>query len=80
MNSFINPHNGVSLTGVIDVTAHSISLFQEMTNLKMLMESSYIQVIYQLLNHMMFRLMNWEIILLLCASLLVQSMVQKLVD
>ena len=29
MNSFLTPHNSVSLTGVIDVTAHSISLFQE---------------------------------------------------
>ena len=29
MNSFPTPHNSVSLTGVIDVTAHSISLFQE---------------------------------------------------
>ena len=30
MNSFLNPHNnGPSLTGVIDVTAHSISSFQE---------------------------------------------------
>lgn len=30
MNSFLNPHNnGPSLTGVIDVTAHSVSLFQE---------------------------------------------------
>ena len=30
MNSFLNPHNnGPSLTGVIDVTAHSISLFRE---------------------------------------------------
>ena len=30
MNSFLNPHNnGPSLTGVIDVTAHGISLFQE---------------------------------------------------
>ena len=29
MNSFLNPHNGTSLTGVIDITAHSISLFQE---------------------------------------------------
>ena len=30
MNSFLNPHNdGPSLTGVIDATAHSISLFQE---------------------------------------------------
>ena len=29
MNSFLNPHNGTSLTGVMDITAHSISLFQE---------------------------------------------------
>ena len=30
MNSFLNPHKNVPpLTGVIDVTSHSISLFQE---------------------------------------------------
>ena len=29
MNSFLALHNGPSLTGVIDVTAHTISLFQE---------------------------------------------------
>ena len=29
MNSFLNPHNGTSLTGAIDLTAHSISLFRE---------------------------------------------------
>ena len=29
MGSFLTPHNGPSLSGVIDVTAHSISLFQE---------------------------------------------------
>ena len=29
MNSFLNPHNATSLTGIIDVTAHSISLFRE---------------------------------------------------
>ena len=28
MNSFLNPHYGTSLTGVVDLTAHSISLFQ----------------------------------------------------
>ena len=27
MNAFLNPHNGTRLTGVIDLTAHSISLF-----------------------------------------------------
>ena len=29
MNSFLNPHNGTSLTGVIDIPAHSISLYDE---------------------------------------------------
>ena len=28
MNSFVNPNNGTSLTGIIDVTAHNIYLFQ----------------------------------------------------
>ena len=32
MNSFLNPHNKTSLTGVIDITAHSISLYDEDTN------------------------------------------------
>ena len=32
MNSFLNPHNQTSLTGIIDVTAHSISLYDEDTN------------------------------------------------
>ena len=26
MNSFLNPNNGTSLIGIIDITAHSISL------------------------------------------------------
>ena len=29
MNAFLNTRNGASLTNIIDVTAHSISLFQE---------------------------------------------------
>ena len=29
MNAFLNPHTNTSLTGSIDATAHSISLFQE---------------------------------------------------
>ena len=29
MNSFLNKNNGTSLTGIIDLTAHSISLFVE---------------------------------------------------
>ena len=32
MNSFLNPHNRTSLTGIIDVTANSISLYDEDTN------------------------------------------------
>ena len=34
MNAFLNPHNGPSLTGIIDFTAHSISFFQENEPLK----------------------------------------------
>ena len=34
MNAFQNPRNGASLTNIIDVTAHSISLFQKTNNLK----------------------------------------------
>ena len=35
MNAFLSPHNnGPSLTGKVDVTAHSISLFQENEPLK----------------------------------------------
>ena len=29
MNAFLIPRNGTSLTNIVDVTAHSISLFQE---------------------------------------------------
>ena len=29
MNSFLNPHNGTSLTGAFDVTVHSISFYDE---------------------------------------------------
>ena len=29
MNAFLNPRNGASLTNMIDVTPHSVSLFQE---------------------------------------------------
>ena len=29
MNSFLNTHNGTSLTGIVDITANSISLFQD---------------------------------------------------
>ena len=29
MDAFLSPRNGTSLPNIIDVTAHSISLFQE---------------------------------------------------
>ena len=29
MNSFLNTHNGTSLTGIVDLTANSINLFQD---------------------------------------------------
>ena len=29
MNSFLNTHNGTSLTGIVDITANSMSLFQD---------------------------------------------------
>ena len=28
MNSFLNTHNGTSLAGIVDLTAHRISIFQ----------------------------------------------------
>ena len=34
MNAFLNPRNGSSLINIIEVTAHSISLFQENEQLK----------------------------------------------
>ena len=37
MNVFLDPRNGTCLTNFVDVTAHRISLFQEMNNLKILM-------------------------------------------
>ena len=41
MNAFLNPRSGASLTNIIDVTAHSISLFQEMNNLKISLGCSF---------------------------------------
>ena len=29
MNAFLNPRNGTRLTNTVDITAHSISIFQE---------------------------------------------------
>ena len=83
MNSFLNPHNGTSLTGVIDITAHTISLYDENVskepeNIKDIL--LYLKMILVLLNLMMFRSMNWEIMLLLCTSLLEILMTQKCLD
>ena len=81
MSAFLNPHsNGLPLTGIIDVTARSISLFQEMNRLKISLTFSYLKVILVLLSLMMFRSLNWGIILLPCINLLEILMTQKLVD
>ena len=54
MNSFLNPHtNGPSLTGVIDVTAHSISLFQEIEPPKHIVDIFNLNVILVSLCSMM---------------------------
>ena len=46
MNSFLNPHNnGPPITGVIDVTAHSISLFQGNEPPKKMFAFSYLKMI-----------------------------------
>ena len=34
MSSFLNTHNAISLTGIVDITANSISLFQDNGPLK----------------------------------------------
>ena len=80
MNAFLNPHNGTSLPGVNDITAHYISLFREMNHHSILSTFPYLKVILVLLKVMMFRSMNWGIILLLCINLLGILMTQKLVD
>ena len=47
MNSFLSPLNtGPSLTGVIDVTAHSISVFQENEPPKNIIDISNLKVIF----------------------------------
>ena len=54
MDSFLNlNNNGPSLTGVIDVTAHSISLFQENAPLKNIEDFSFLKVILVSLYLMM---------------------------
>ena len=59
MNAFLNPHNnGPSLTGIIDATAHSISLFQENEPPKNVNDILIPKVILVLLSLMMFRSMN----------------------
>ena len=47
MNAFLHPSAGASLTDIIDVTAHSISLFQEMNNLKVSMKYSFLKQVFQ---------------------------------
>ena len=75
MNSLLNPHNnGPSLTGVIDVAAHSISLFQENEPPKNIIDivtpksDISIALPYDVIM---------AIMLLLCTSLLVVLVTQK---
>ena len=59
MNAFLNPHNnGPSLTGVIHVAAHSISLFQENEPPKNIITSSYLKARLVQLCLMMSQLVN----------------------
>ena len=59
MNSFLNLHNnGPSLTGVIDVTAHSISLFQENEPPQNIIDISTPKSDISIALPMMFRSMN----------------------
>ena len=75
MNSFLNPHiNGPNLAGVIDVTAHSISLFHENEPPKNIIDivtpksDISIALPYDVIM---------AIMLLLCTSLLVVLVTQK---
>ena len=78
MNAFLSPHNnGPSLTGKVDVTAHSISLFQKDEPPKNINDIPILKVILVLLSLMMFRSLNWRIILSLCTNPLEILMAQK---
>ena len=45
MNALLNPRNGASLTNIIDVTAHSTSVFQENDQPKDIMICLYLKLI-----------------------------------
>ena len=47
MNAFLNPRNGASLTNIIDVAAHSISLFPEMNTLKQTIKYAFLKQVFQ---------------------------------
>ena len=55
MNAFLNPRNGASLTNIIDVTAHSISLCQDEHEPKISMTYPYLKHIVQYPNRLMFK-------------------------
>ena len=80
MNSLPKLHNGTSLTGVIDLTAHSISLFQVNELPQNIKDTFMIKNISVSQNLMMFRSMSWEIILFRCINLLVVLTTQKWLD
>ena len=63
MNSFLNPHNGTSSTGVIDLTGHSISLFQEIlfyNKNHFLYLSMILKYIFIIRNHLIRRIMYYN--------------------
>ena len=58
MDAFSIPRNGASLSKIVDVTAHSISLFQENETLKLQMKYLYLKMILVLQNRLVFKYMN----------------------
>ena len=82
MNSFISPHNATSLTGFIDLAAHSISLYGESVS----KEPQHINDIFIPKNDISVaepievQIDELGMILLLCISLLEILMTQQLVD
>ena len=68
MISFLNPHNATSLTGVVDITAHSLSLFQENEPPQDIKDTFIPKSDISVAELMMFRSMNRVIMLLLCIS------------
>ena len=50
MNAFLNPRTGTRLTNIVDVTAHSISLFQENEQPTISIKYLYLKQVFQYQN------------------------------